>query len=367
MSKGIVVLAAGGTGGHLFPAQALAEVLVKRGYRVHLMTDERVRSYGKDFPAEQVHVIPSASPSFSRPWMLPARLKRLYGGYRLAKGTLAALKPVTVIGFGGYPSFPPLLAARTLKIPTAVHEQNAVLGRANAFLASRVDVIATSFLSVLGLPASAKRKTTYTGNPVRAIARAEAASPYPAPKEYGPFQLVVFGGSQGAKFFSDFMPQVAAALTDKARQRLRLVQQCRAEDMEQVQAAYKKLGLQAELHSFFSDMPQRIAAAHLVVCRSGASSVAELGVIGRPAVFVPLPHALDNDQLKNAQAFANAGGGWVFPQWELQPLEFAGFLNRLMGDGQGLKKAAAAALNQGVPDAAERLADLAERLATGRV
>lgn len=363
MSKGIVVLAAGGTGGHLFPAQSLAEVLVKRGYQIHLMTDERVRGYGKDFPAEQVHVIPSASPSFSKPWLMPSRMMRLWGGYRLAKKTLRALTPVAVIGFGGYPSFPPLLAARALKIPTAVHEQNAVLGRANAFLASRVNAIATSFPQVQGLADTVKRKTTFTGNPVRAIAMAEAASPYNEPTGRAPFDLVVFGGSQGAKFFSNFMPKVAAEMTDAARQRMRLVQQCRAEDMGAVQAAYDKLGLTAELHSFFPDMPKRLAKAQLVVCRSGASSVAELGVIGRPAAFVPLPHSLDNDQLKNAQAFANAGAGWVFPQSELQPAEFAAFLTRLMTDGQGLKKAAAAALQQGVPDAAERLADLAEKLA----
>jgi len=366
MSKGLVVLAAGGTGGHLFPAQSLAEVLVKRGYKVHLMTDERVRGYGKDFPAERVHVIPSASPSFSKPWLMPSRMMRLWGGYRLAKNTLRSLRPVAVIGFGGYPSFPPLLAARSLKIPTAVHEQNAVLGRANGFLASRVNAIATSFAEVQGLAENVKRKTTFTGNPVRAIAMAEAARPYNEPKPYGPFDFVVFGGSQGAKFFSDFMPKVAESMSEEARKRVRLVQQCRAEDMASVQAAYDKLGLQAELHSFFSDMPKRLAKAQLVLCRSGASSVAELGVIGRPAVFVPLPHALDNDQLKNAQAFANAGAGWVFPQFELQPPEFAAFLTRLMADGQGLKKAAAAALNQGVPDAAERLADLAEKLALKR-
>ncbi|MBG1231955.1 undecaprenyldiphospho-muramoylpentapeptide beta-N-acetylglucosaminyltransferase [Aestuariivirga litoralis] len=362
MSRGIVVLAAGGTGGHLFPAQALAEVLVKRGFHVHLMTDERVRGYGKDFPAEQVHVIPSASPSFSKPWLLPMRMLRLYNGYQAAKRALTALKPVAVIGFGGYPSFPPLLAARSLKIPTAVHEQNAVMGRANGFLAARVNAIATSFKEVQGIAEAAKDKVTYTGNPVRAIAMAEAASPYTVPKEYGPFQLVVFGGSQGAKFFSEFMPQVAAGMTPDSRKRLRLVQQCRTEDVKSVQAAYDKLGLTAELHSFFSDMPKRLANAQLVVCRSGASSIAELGVIGRPAVLVPLPHAIDNDQLKNAQAFSTAGAGWVFPQWELQPLEFASFLSRLMADGAGLKKAADQALKQGVPDAAERLANLVEEL-----
>ncbi len=363
-SKGLVMLAAGGTGGHLFPAQALAESLVKRGFDIHLMTDHRVRDYGKNFPASQVHVVPSASPSLSL--TLPKNAATLASGFFKAWGIFKKNKPLAVAGFGGYPSFPPLFAASWLKIPCLVHEQNAVLGRANKVLAGLVDVVATSFPTVIGVSEAAQKKLTFTGNPVRAIALAKAAAPYPEPKPYGPFSLVVFGGSQGAKFFSDFMPDVFKMMAESDRKRLRLVQQCRAEDLDRVAALYKGLHIQAELNAFFADMPAHIASAHLVVCRSGASSIAELGVIGRPAALVPLPYALDNDQLKNAQSFANAGGGWVLPQRELMPAEFAAFLSRLMSESETLKRAADCALKHGRPDAAERLADVVEDIIARR-
>ena len=355
----LVVLAAGGTGGHLFPAQALAETLVKRRYRVHLMTDERVRDYGKTFPAEKTHVVHSASPSFSDPIGLPTRLWKLYLGYRSAKAILKVEKPVAVVGFGGYPSFPPIYAAAALGIACAVHEQNAVLGRANKMLSSKVDALAASFASMVGLPDAAKSKLVLTGNPVRGVALAEKAAPYPTGHK---FNLVVFGGSQGAKFFSDFMPQVFAAMPEALRKKIVLTQQCRDEDLARVRAAYVEMGVAAELQAFFSDMPKRIAASHLVISRSGASTIAELGVIGRPAIMVPLPHAIDNDQLRNAQSFAGVGAGWVCPQKELEPKAFSELLERLMADPAGLKKAAESALSHGKPDAAERLADVIENI-----
>ncbi len=367
-AKKLIVVAAGGTGGHLFPAQALAEVLVSRGFVVHLMTDERVHDYGKNFPAEEIHIIPAASPSpsFSKLHLLPGRLLRLYSGFRKAKTLLKGLNPIAVVGFGGYPSFPPVFAAKSLGIPTAVHEQNAVLGRANTVLAGKADFVATSFRETLGIPSDAVNKVAFTGNPVRAIALAHARTPYPSLANNQPISLVVFGGSQGAKFFSDFMPQVFNCLPPQLCARIKLVQQCRSEDLESSRAIYRKLGISAELETFFADMPRRLAGAHLVVCRAGASSIAELGVIGRPAALVPLPHAIDNDQLRNAQSFASAGAGWVFPQNELKAVEFATFLASLMTDGQVLKRAAAAALNHGIPDAAARLADLMVNLATSR-
>lgn len=366
--KKLIVVAAGGTGGHLFPAQALAEVLVDRGYVVHLMTDERVRDYGKNFPAEKIHIIPAASPSpsLSKLHLLPGRLLRLYSGYRKAKSLLKSLRPIAVVGFGGYPSFPPVFAAKSLGIPTAIHEQNAVLGRANRMLANRADFVATSFQDTQGIPADAAHKVAFTGNPVRAIALLQARSPYPKIAADLPITLVVFGGSQGARIFSDFMPHVFEAMPQELRRRIKLVQQCRTEDIAQSQATYRQMGVSAELNTFFPDMPKRLAEAHLVVCRAGASSIAELGVIGRPAALVPLPHAIDNDQLRNAQSFASAGAGWVFPQGELNAVEFAGFLTGLMVDGQVLKRAAAAALNHGVPDAAARLAELTISLASSR-
>ena len=359
----LVVLAAGGTGGHLFPAQALAETLVKRGYRIQLMTDERVRDYGKNFPAEKTHVVHSASPSLSDPIGLPKRLWKLFKGYRAAKYILREEKPVAVIGFGGYPSFPPIYAAASLGIACAVHEQNAVLGRANKMLSKQVSAVAASFASMIGLPDTAKSKLVVTGNPVRAVALNEKAAPYPT---HELFKLVVFGGSQGAKFFSDFMPRVFAEMPEALRKNIILTQQCREEDLTPVQAAYDKLGLRSELQAFFNDMPKRIAASHLVISRSGASTIAELGVIGRPAIMVPLPHAIDNDQLRNAQSFADAGAGWVCPQRELEPKSFAALLTRLIGDRAGLMKAADAALSHGKPDAAEKLADLVERIIAGK-
>ena len=355
--KGLVVLAAGGTGGHLFPAQALAETLTSRGYRIHLMTDERVRDYGKNFPAEAVHVVPSASPSLKN----PRSLATLYGGYRKAKAILRQTRPVAVAGFGGYPSFPPLYAAAHLQIPTLVHEQNAVFGRANRLLASRVDAVATSFADVTGVTPRNVAKIVFTGNPVRAIALKRAGAPYP--EFNGSFNLVVFGGSQGARFFSDFMPQVLSHFPMALRRTLKLVQQCRVEDLDHVKATYEKLDLTFELNAFFPDMPSHIAGSHLVIGRAGASTIAELGVIGRPAILVPLPHAIDNDQLRNAQSFAGGGAGWVNEQKDLEPGSFAAFIQQLMQDRAGLKRAALMALSRGKPKAAEALADLVEKIA----
>ena len=359
-AKGTIVLAAGGTGGHLFPAQALAEELTRRGHVIHLMTDERVRDYGKAFPAAAVHVVPSATLSLSKPWLLPERLLRLWGGYRKARAILKELKPAVVVGFGGYPSFPPILAASRLGIPSCVHDQNAVMGRANKVLARAATAVASSFPSLIGLPPGAEAKLTVTGNPVRDIVLTQKAAAYPA---FERVNVLVFGGSQGAQFFGEFMPKVFAAMPAEERQALRVTQQVRAENMNQVKALYEGLGLDCELSPFFMDMPARIAASHLVICRSGASTIAELGVIGRPAIMVPLPHALDNDQLRNAESFAAAGAGWVMPQAGLEPVAFAQFLTRLRSQPHELQQAASAALTHGRPDAAGRLADLTERLA----
>lgn len=362
-SKGTFVLAAGGTGGHLFPAQALAEELTRRGYAIHLMTDERVKDYGKSFPAAQTHIVPSATLSLSKPWLVPGRALRLYGGYRTARAILGKVKPLAVIGFGGYPSFPPIMAAARMKIPSCVHDQNAVMGRANRVLAKWADAVASSFPNLMGLPPEAERKLTVTGNPVRDIALQQKAAPYPP---FDTFNLLVFGGSQGAQFFGEFMPKVFAAMRAEDRAGIKLTQQVRAENMEAVSAAYRAMGLDCELNPFFMDMPRRIAASHLVVCRSGASTIAELGVIGRPAIMVPLPHALDNDQLRNAESFAAAGAGWVHPQASLTAEGLAQFLTSLRSQQPTLEQAAAAALGHGKPDAAERLADLAEKIAGKR-
>ncbi len=360
--RGTIVLAAGGTGGHLFPAQALAEELGRRGYDIHLMTDERVRDYGKSFPASAVHLVPSATLVLGKPSQWPANLLRLSRGYRQARAILQRVRPKAVVGFGGYPSIPPILAATRLGIPTCLHDQNAVMGRANRMLAGLSTRIASSFPHVTGLPAGAKKKVVFTGNPVRDAVVKEKAAPYPELSANGPFNLLIFGGSQGARFFGEFIPQAIAELPAAMLSSLGLTQQCRAEDMEAARTAYERLGVSFELQPFFMDMPRRIANSHLVICRSGATTIAELGVIGRPAIMVPLPNALDNDQLRNAESFAAGGAGWICPQAKLEPKEFAAFLTRLRYQESGLRKAAAAAIAHGVPDAASRLADVTEQI-----
>lgn len=363
--KGSIMLAAGGTGGHLFPAFALAEELGRRGWAVDLVTDMRGDRYGTGFPARAVYQVPSATLASKSPVAM-ART-----GLTLARGVVAAMKlmrkvhPAVVIGFGGYPTFPPLLAARRQKISTALHEQNAVLGRANKMLAARVDAIATSFETTKFLDGPIADKAHFTGNPVRDVVIAAAAAPYAAPLAGEKFRLLVFGGSQGAKYFSDSVPPALVELPQAQREALLVVQQARAEDVDRVTAAYRDAGITAEVAPFFTDLPQRMAASHLVLARAGASSVAELTVIGRPSILVPLPHSLDNDQLQNATRLAESGGAWCIEQKDLSPERLAGEIARLMGDAAALQAAAACAKRQGRPDAVLQLADLVESLADG--
>jgi UDP-N-acetylglucosamine--N-acetylmuramyl-(pentapeptide) pyrophosphoryl-undecaprenol N-acetylglucosamine transferase len=359
----LIVLAAGGTGGHLFPAQALAEELQRRHYEVHLLTDSRVRDHGAKFPAAHVYDIPSATLTMSEPAKLPGRLLRLLRGYGISKTILMQLQPRAVIGFGGYPSFPPLAAAARLRMPTILHEQNAVIGRANRALAKWATVIASSFPTIANLPPSLASKIELTGNPVRSAVMKLARTPYDKPTADKVFRLLVFGGSQGARFFSDIMPPAVAELPGPLRRKIKITQQCRPEDIKALKAKYEELGIEHDVQAFFSDLPRRMAAAHLLLCRSGASTIAELGVIGRPAVLVPLPHAVDNDQQRNAENFAASGGGWLLRQDEITPEMLAAVLTRLRYQDAELAEAARAALGHGRPDAAERLADVVERLA----
>lgn len=357
-SQDLIMLAAGGTGGHLFPAQALAEALSQRGYRIHLLTDERVRDYGKSFPAEATHIVPSASLSLSKPLKVPGNFTKLAVGYFSARKLYKTLKPAAVVGFGGYPSLPPLMAASHCGVPSIIHEQNSVLGRANKLLASRVAHIATSFETVFGVPQTDQKKVVLTGNPVRAAVLKVAGVPYEGLKASGPVKLLVFGGSQGASFFSDALPPMLERLAPQLLKRLHITQQARAEDLDRLRAAYGKLGISFDAQPFFQNMPELMRDCHLVICRSGASTIAELGVIGRPAIMVPLPHAIDNDQLRNAESFANAGGGFLHPQNTLNPAHFSMILNELISNPDQLKEAAKSALRHGRPDAAARLADL---------
>jgi UDP-N-acetylglucosamine--N-acetylmuramyl-(pentapeptide) pyrophosphoryl-undecaprenol N-acetylglucosamine transferase len=362
--KGLIVLAAGGTGGHLFPAEALGHELKARGYRVHLVTDSRAERFAGKFPADEIHVVPSATIGSKNPIALAKALYTLWSGMRTARSLFSRLKPKAVIGFGGYPTVPPLLASTTMKIPSLIHEQNAVMGRANKMLASRVQAIAGGFLPE-GHGAHAA-KTVVTGNPVRPGVISAAAQAYVASGENDPFNLVVFGGSQGAQFFSSAIPSAICLLEDQYRKRLKVTQQARAEDQDAVNKSYDKLGLSADVSPFFGDMPKRIADANLVISRSGASTVSELAVIGRPAILVPYPYALDHDQAANAAALKAEGGAEVITQSHLSPEKLAKILRHAMDDPSKLAATAHAARATGKPDAAQRLADLVEGIAVGK-
>lgn len=356
------MLMAGGTGGHLFPAMALAQELVRRGHLVELMTDHRVESYGADFPANQVHVVPSATPSLSNPIKFVGGGLKILGGIAVAFGKLRKSKPDAVIGFGGYPTFPPFVAASLLGIPGVLHEQNAVMGRANRALGRFADVLAMSFAETK-FADTLKIEKVFTGNPVRDRVRALAGMPYPPLKADGPVQLVVFGGSQGAKALSDIVPEAVALIPETLRHRLRIVQQCRAEDLDRVAEVYRQAKVNVELAPFFADLPERIAKSHLVIGRSGASTITELCVIGRPSILVPLPGALDADQKNNALVVDTAGAGWIAEQATLSPQSLGTRLTNLITDPATLTKAAAAARALGQPRAVEKLADVAETFA----
>lgn len=361
-----VLLAAGGTGGHLFPAQALAEVLNARGHTVHLATDHRVEKYGQTFPAAAIHEVPSATVTGRSPVALAKTTLTLARGIRRAHALLGQVKPAAVVGFGGYPSFPPLSAAILRGIPTALHEQNAVLGRANKMLAGRVTALATSFPDVAFADKLPPGKVRLTGNPVRASVLEAREQPYATQTPHGRVQVLVFGGSQGARYFSDTVPDAIAGLTASQRATLKVVQQCRDEDLNRVQARYNDLGITAECAAFFQDLPQRIATSQLVIGRAGASTIAEITVIGRPAILVPLPHALDNDQLQNASRLAKAGGAWLFEQRDLTVDRLTAHITGLLETPEQLAQAAHAARGMGRPDAHQALADLVEEIASRR-
>jgi UDP-N-acetylglucosamine--N-acetylmuramyl-(pentapeptide) pyrophosphoryl-undecaprenol N-acetylglucosamine transferase len=362
--RGCIVVAAGGTGGHLFPAFALAEELQRRGYAVELMTDMRGDRYGSGFPARAVHKVPSATLKGRSPFALAKTGTTLARGVRQAYAILGRIKPAAVIGFGGYSTFPPLMAARLRKIPTALHEQNAVMGRANRMLARRATAIAASFEGTKSLEPAIRAKLTVTGNPVRQIVIDWSRQPYVAPDNGNPIRLLVFGGSQGARYFSESVPPALALMPADLRQRLSVVQQCREEDLASVKEAYARAQIAASLAAFFPNLPEIMASSHLVVARAGASSVAELAVMGRPCVLVPLPHALDNDQLQNASRLAESGGCWCIEQKDLSPERLAQLLEQVFRQPERLSAAAESARRVGRPDAVQQLANLTERLAS---
>ncbi len=355
------VLAAGGTGGHMIPAHALAEELLLRGHRVALVTDDRGARIPGLFDKVQVHVLPAGRLSGGPlGWLRAAR--SIMTGRAMALRLYETFQPSAVIGFGGYPAFPALLAARRERIPTLVHEQNAVLGRVNRLVAGRVDAIATSYPEVERLPASAREKVAFVGNPVRDEIIALRDQPFPPLSEDGIFRLLVTGGSQGASIFSTVVPDGLALLPEHFRRRLQVTQQCRSEDIDQVRGRYADLGIPAELATYLPDIPERLAWSHLVIGRAGASTIAELTAAGRPAILVPLPSATDDHQTANAREMARAGGARMIPQSRFTPIELAKQMQKLALDPDALANAAARARALGKPDAARALADLIERV-----
>ena len=356
-----VLLAAGGTGGHLFPAEALAAALVKRGVPVHLTTDRRAARYGGAFAEDAIHVVASATLRGRNPFAYSRTATMLGVGLVQAFALIGRLRPAAVIGFGGYPTIPPVLAATWRRVPSLIHDANAVIGRANRLLAPRVTAVATTFPDVFRGEPRLAAKATLTGNPVRPAVVAAAATPYPA--EQTPLRLLVFGGSQGARIMADIVPAAIAQLDTALRERLAIVQQAREEDLPRVREAYARCAVAADIAPFFSDLPARMAASHLVVGRSGASTVAELAAIGRPAILVPLPHALDQDQFANAGVLEAGGGAIRLVQDMFTPERLAGEISALAAAPQRLATMAAAARSLGRLDAADRLADLVQAVA----
>lgn len=354
------VLAAGGTGGHLIPAFALAAELERRGHRVALITDARGAAIPGKPEMLTAHVLPAGRAQGSNP------LSWLRAGLAILKGRRQALRlfkrfqPTAVVGFGGYPALPALLAATSARIPTVLHEQNAVLGRVNRYFAGRVNAIATAYAEVDRLGSAQAGKVTLVGNPVRAEVLALRDHPFPPVSAIGPLRLLVTGGSQGARVLSEVVPDALALLPPALRERLQVTQQCRPEDIEAVRQRYDSHGIDAELATYFKDMAERLAGTHLFIGRAGASTIAELTGVGRPAILVPLPIATDDHQAANTREMVAAGGACSIRQSQFTPAELARQIEGLVEPSENLVAAAHAAWNCGYPNAASDLADLVE-------
>jgi UDP-N-acetylglucosamine--N-acetylmuramyl-(pentapeptide) pyrophosphoryl-undecaprenol N-acetylglucosamine transferase len=360
------VLAAGGTGGHMIPAHALAAELKARGHGVLLVTDARGAKIPGLFEGVPVHVLPAGRLS-KTPWGLVRALRSVLAGRREAKALYARHRPDAVVGFGGYPAFPSLLAASALGIPTVLHEQNAVLGRVNRLLASRAKAIATAYEQVDRLKPALRDRTVLVGNPVREAIVRLGEMPFPAFDEVAPLKLLVTGGSQGASVLGEVVPAGLGALGESLRYRLQVVQQCRPDDIADVRETYRSLGIPAELSTYLEDMAGKLGECHLMIGRAGASTIAELTAAGRPAILVPLPIATDDHQTANAREMARAGGARMIPQPQFTPETLARQVEALAADPEALANAAARSLSVGRPHAARELADLVELIGGGKL
>ena len=359
----LLLIAAGGTGGHMFPAQALAEAMVAKGWRVKLSTDARGARYAGGFP-DAVQVVVLSSATFARGGVL-AKLAvpfRIAGGVLAALGSMLRDRPAVVVGFGGYPSIPALAAAWVLRRPRMIHEQNGVLGRVNAVFARRVDKVACGTWPT-ALPAGVTGE--HTGNPVRQAVLDRAAAGYIAPGDY-PMDLLVIGGSQGARILSDVVPAAIAALPETLRQHLRVAHQARAEDVERVVQAYEAAGIPAEVAPFFTDIPRRLSECQLVISRAGASSVADISVIGRPAILIPFAAATADHQTANARGLVDGQAAILIPEKALDAATLSTQLATVLGNPQAAALMARKALALGMPDATTRLVSLVEALSPTR-
>ncbi len=357
-----VVLAAGGTGGHVFPAEALAEDLTGHGCKVFLITDKRAIEYKGFLGNIERYTIHAGTLGRG----IIKKITAVYDitlGIMQARGILKRLRPDIVIGFGGYPSFPTLYAASTLNIPAIIHEQNSVLGRANRLLLKRATAIATSFPSTKFIGEQHSDKAVLTGNPVRNAIKALYSIPYPELSQDGNIKILVTGGSQGASIFSQIVPAAIAALPGNLRSRIRVDQQCRKEDVETTRTVYSELGVSADVAAFFNDIPARLASAHLVIARAGASTIAELTAAGRPSILVPLPTSMDNHQYYNANAVEEAGGAWMMPQEGFTAAALSNRIETFLSLPDNLAKAAQAARSIGKINAASDLAAITLNIA----
>mgnify|MGYP001826747446 FL=1 len=357
----LLVVAAGGTGGHMFPAQALAETMLESGWRVALSTDARGMRYASGFPEDVSRTVASsASLAQGSAWTRATAPFAILAGTASAVRNMRADLPACVVGFGGYPALPALAAAGLLKLPRLIHEQNGVLGRVNRALATRVHAVACGTWPT-AVPNGAH--AVPIGTPLREAVRARAGAPYVPPASSGPVPLLVIGGSQGAGLFSRIVPEALRVLEPDLRGRLRLSQQVRPEDIDRTQATYDDLGVTGDLRSFFDDVPERLAGAALIVSRAGAGSVADITAIGRPAVFVPYAAAMDDHQAANAAPVVEAGGAFMIREEELTAEGLARHIEAILGDSEGAAAMAAASLAQGRPDATQHLAELAMAVA----
>jgi UDP-N-acetylglucosamine--N-acetylmuramyl-(pentapeptide) pyrophosphoryl-undecaprenol N-acetylglucosamine transferase len=355
------VLAAGGTGGHMMPAHALAVELMERGHHVALITDERGAKIPGLFEGVPVHILPAGRMG-GNPLSLIRAARAIWAGRAMALRLYETFQPSAVIGFGGYPALPALLAAFKAKVPTAIHEQNAVLGRVNRYVAGKVDAIALGFPNVQRLKLRDAGKTHVVGNPVRPEVLALRDQPYPVIDGEGVLRVMVIGGSQGASILSEIVPDGLAMLPPSLKRRLQVTQQCRPEDIDAVRKRYAELAIPADLATYMEDMPDQLAWTHLMIARSGASTLAELTAAGRPAILVPLPSATDDHQTFNAAEMVESGGARVIHQRNFTPVELAKQMQKLGLETEGLIVAAKRAWTCGRPHAAKDLADIVEGL-----